>query len=76
MGHFIERFRKVQQDGVDLLVVVQDIGKVLDSINQLRLTGYSFPETMLLVREYLFLIQELHDMAMDDVFHDLDGDWS
>ena len=74
MGHFIECFKKVQQDGVDLLVVVQANGKVLDSINHLHLTGFLFPEAMLFVREDLFLIQELHDMAVDDVFHDLGGD--
>ena len=54
-------------------MVVQAIGKVLDSINQPRLlAGSSFPEAMS-DREDLFLIQELHNIAVDGVFHDLEG---
>ena len=44
---------------------------VLDSVDQLRLTGSSFPKTVLLVREDLFLIKEFHDVAVDDMLHDL-----
>ena len=44
---------------------------VLDNVDQLRLTGSSFPKTMLLVGEDLFLINEFHDVAVDDVLHDL-----
>ena len=37
-------------------MVVQAMGKVPDGVDQLRLTGSSFPETFLLVTEDLFLV--------------------
>ena len=43
----------------------------LDCVDQLRLIGSSFPETTLLVIGDLFLVQKFHDVAVDDVFHDL-----
>ena len=58
--------QKIQQVGINLLVVVQATTKVLDSVDQL-ITGYLFPKAMLLVQEDLSLIQEFHGMAVNDI---------
>ena len=52
-------------------MAVPPISMALDGVDQLRLIGSSFHETTLLVIGDLFLVQEFHDVAVDDVFHDL-----
>ena len=71
MSHFIERLAEIQKNSNDLFSLVQSADQVMNCCYELRLTRPSLSEVMLLVTKDVMIVNVLHEMAVDYVFHDL-----
>ena len=71
VGNFIKRLAEIQQDGIYLLMSVESSCQIMYSYKKLCLTGPLFPKAMLVVAQDVFAFKEIHQMTVDDLFHDL-----
>ena len=69
MWHCVKRFRKVEQDDIDLFLVVQGIRQITDG-DELTFAGPSLPKSMLVVCEDVVRVKVLHDIAVDDMLYE------
>lgn len=72
----VECFCKVQQDNVALLALVNVSSKIFKSDKQLGFTRMGFMEAMLNVGQDPKFLEMCHDVAEDNVVHDLTGNRS
>ena len=71
MGHLVERFREVQQNGVRLSALIKDCSKVVDRQDELGVAGSLLPEAVLGVDQDVVPVKVLRDRAADDVLQHL-----
>ena len=68
--HLVKRFRKVDQDDIDLFLVVQGVRQITDGDDKLTFAGSSLPKSMLIVYEDVVRVKVLYDIAVDDMLHE------
>ena len=69
MVDFVEGFREVQENSVYLARPVETVGKVTESVDELFFTATALAKTVLEVREYVIVVKEVYNRAIDNVFH-------
>ena len=67
MWHLVKRFRKVEQDDIDMFLVVQGVRQITDGDDELTFAGPSLSKSMLVVCEDVVRVKVLHDIAVDDM---------
>ena len=67
MGNLVKGLAKIEQYEVNLLTFVKALGQVIDSQNQLGLSGPSFTETMLVIRKNATIFEVSEYVGMNDM---------
>ena len=70
MKHLGKRFRKVEQDDIDLLIVVQGFRQITDDDDKLSFAGPSLLKSMWVVCEDVVRVKVLHYIAVDDMLNE------
>ena len=67
MIHFIKGFRKVKKNCVYLARLVETVGEVAESSDELRFATSPMAKAMLKIRKDGIGIKKIHDRTVDDV---------
>ena len=67
MGDPIKGFRKVEEDGVNLLPITESPSEVVQCQQKLRLTGATLPESKLAISQNMMCSTTLQTMDVSDM---------
>ena len=71
MGNSVESFGEVEKENVGLFVIVHGGSPVINCLHELRLTGESCLESMLVMEDNVDSIDVFPHVAKDEMLHHL-----